>query len=320
MRGPRGGDIVTVDDEAPPPRAASPGSPGSAGGERDYRSEIDNTTAHAARVYDYLLGGVDNFEADRVAAERASAAHPGGIETSRANVRANRMFLVQAVRYLVTEGGIRQFLDIGTGIPNADNTHATALRGAPDARVVCVDNDPTVLSHAQAMLGPEGEGPVGAVQYLDGDLRHPDQILRQAAATLDFTEPVAVMLVSILHFLGDEERPEDVVAELLDAVPPGSYLVASHLAKDIQPDEMAELAERLNRQTQERFVMRGRSEVARFFEGLEMIGPGLAPLNDWLGATARALTPGDPGSGSGSGSGSGAPRPIPFYGGIGRKP
>ena len=264
--------------------------------------EIDHTTAHAARVYDYLLGGVDHFEVDRQAAEAAAAAHPGGIETSKANVRANRTFLGHAVRLLAGEAGIRQFLDVGTGIPNADNTHAVAQAVAPESRIVYVDNDPTVLAHAETVLTSTDEG---AVAYLDGDLRHPDQIIRQARATLDLSRPVAVMLVAILHFIREDDRPEHLVGELLDAVPSGSYLVASHLAKDIQPDEMAELADRLNRQTQERFVMRDHAGVARFFRGLDLVGPGVAPLGEWLPEVAK---------------GPDGPRVVPFYGAIGRKP
>jgi hypothetical protein len=268
--------------------------------------EIDRTVAHMARIYDYLLGGTDNFAIDRQVAETVTAALPGGIDGARANIRANRDFLAWAVRWLATEQGIRQFLDIGTGIPNADNVHAVAQQTAPDARVVYVDHDPVVLAHAHKLLQST---PEGATAYLDGDIRTPDRILAGSAQILDLAEPTAIMLLGILHYIADDEDPLGIVATLLDAVPSGSYLVISHLASDLFPEEMAELADRHNdgdNETAEQAVLRSRSEVARFLDGLDVIEPGVVPLNDWRPGGTNPLDIGD--------------AVIPIYAAIARKP
>src|SRR5580765_1029078 len=187
---------------------------------------VDTSVAHPARVYDYWLGGKDNFAAYREAAERVLAAAPG----LRYRVRANRAFLARATRYLAAEAGLRQFLDIGTGIPAAGNTHEVAQRVAPDARVVYVDNDAIVLLHAEALLRST---PEGATDYVQADLRDPGTILDRAAALLDFGQPVAVMLLGVLHLIQDDEDPWAIVARLMAAMPPGSYLTVSHPAIDI---------------------------------------------------------------------------------------
>jgi S-adenosyl methyltransferase len=243
--------------------------------------QIDTSVAHPARVYDYLLGGTDNFAVDREAAQLHAATNPGGIDAVRTDIRANRGFLVRAVRHLAGEAGIRQFLDIGTGVPNADNVHAVAQQTAPDSRIVYVDNDPIVLAHAHSLLRSTSEG---AAAYIDGDLCHPDDIIEQARATLDFSQPIAVMLVAILHFELKDCDPYEVVARLMGAVPSGSYLVISHLTQDIQPEVMAKLAEVVesNPSMDYRFVMRTRAELARFFDGLELVEPGVAPMAEWL--------------------------------------
>ena len=181
-------------------------------------AEIDTTVAHPARVYDYWLGGKDNFAADREAAERVLAVAPG----LRFRVKANRAFLARAVRFLATDCGIRQFLDIGTGIPPANNTHEVAQAAAPASRIVYVDNDPIVLAHARALLTST---PEGATAYLEADLREPDGILAAARQTLDFRQPVALMLVGILHLIQDAEEPYQIVSHLMDALPSGSYLI-----------------------------------------------------------------------------------------------
>lgn len=268
--------------------------------------KIDTSVAHPARVYDYLLGGTDNFAVDREAAKLHAATNPGGIEAVRTDIRANRGFLVRAVRYLAGEVGIRQFLDIGTGIPNADNVHAIAQHTAAEARIVYVDNDPIVLAHAHSLLRSTLEG---ATAYVDGDLRDPEHLLEQAAATLDLAKPIAVMLVAILHFELSGGDPYDVVARLMEAVPSGSYLVISHLTQDIQPEVMAKLAEVVDSDPtmDYRFVMRSHAEVARFFEGLELVAPGIVPVEDWRPDGAKAPRP--PGVGE-----------PPFYGALGRKP
>jgi hypothetical protein len=192
-----------------------------------------------ARVYNYWLGGKDNFAADRAAAEQAIAANPAIVQ----DVRANRAFLARAVRYLVTECGVRQFLDLGTGIPAADNTHEVAQLAAPECRVVYVDNDPIVLAHARALLTSQ---PQGATDYIEADLRDTQLILGSAARTLDFTRPVAVSLLAILHLIPDEAGPHEIIATLMAAVPPGSYLMLSHRAGDIRAAQVAEMAKRVN--------------------------------------------------------------------------
>ena len=192
-------------------------------------SRLHTEVPHVARVYDYWLSGKDNFTADRVAAEETIAAFPG----IRLSAQANRAFLRRTVRYLAAEEGIRQFLDIGTGLPAADNTHEVSQAVAPESRVVYVDNDPLVLAHARALLT---SGPQGATAYLDADLRDTDTILEQAAATLDFTRPVAIMLLAILHYIPDLAEARQIVAKLLGAVPSGSFLVISHAGTDLLPD------------------------------------------------------------------------------------
>src|ERR1700726_4389435 len=195
-----------------------------AGGNRDF----DPTVAHPARVYDYWLGGKDNFAADRVAGEATIAAYPA----IRASARANRAFLARSVRYLAAEEGIRQFLDIGTGLPTANNTHEVAQFVEPASRIVYVDNDPLVPSHARALLT---SSPEGVTAYLDADLRDTDQILEQAAETLDFTKPVGIMLLAVLHYIPDLADARGIVARLVSAAPPGSFVTISHAASDISP-------------------------------------------------------------------------------------
>lgn len=272
-------------------------------------SEIDIHVAHAARTYDYLLGGDANFAVDREAIERGSAAHPGGIETARTNARAQRAFLGRAVRYLAGEVGIRQFLDVGTGIPGADNVHAVAQQIAPDVRVVYVDNDPVVLAHAHTLLKST---PGGSTAYVDGDARDPQRILARAEETLDLTAPVGVILVGILHVIRDEDDPYAIVAALLDPLPPGSHLVISHLANDIRAEEMAEVFERFNQTMREPFILRSHAEVARFFDGLVVLDPGVVPLNRWY-------PPGTPSADAEGEAGADA-SPIPAYGVVARKP
>ena len=270
-------------------------------------SDIDFNVAHAARTYDYLLGGDANFAVDREAIERGSAAHPGGTETARTNARAQRAFLGRAVRYLAGEVGIRQFLDVGTGIPGADNVHAVAQQVASDVRVVYVDNDPVVLAHAHTLL-KSTQG--GSTAYVDGDARDPQRILAQARETLDFTGPVGVILVGILHVIRDEDDPYAIVAALLDPLPPASHLVISHLANDIRAEEMAEVFERFNQTMGEPFTLRSHVEVARFFDGLTVVDPGVVPLNQWY-------PPGTPSAETETGSDATA---IPAYGAVARKP
>jgi hypothetical protein len=241
-------------------------------------ARVDTTVAHISRVYDYWLGGKDNFAVDRIAAERVIAAFPGIVRSAR----GNRAFLGRAVRYLVREAGVRQFLDIGTGLPAANNTHEVAQSAAPECRVVYVDNDPVVLSHAKALLA---SGPKGATAYVDADLRDPETILAAAADVLDFSRPVAVMLVAILQHISDADDPYEIVARLVAEMPSGSYLTLSHPARDIEAAAMAEIADRMNELVAEKVTFRTRAEVLRFFDGFELVEPGVVSVPQWRPAS-----------------------------------
>jgi hypothetical protein len=209
-----------------------------------------------------------------VAGDEALQAYPDLVSS----VRANRAFLARGVRYLAAEAGIRQFLDIGTGIPTASNTHEVAQAVAPESRVVYVDNDPIVLAHARALLV---SGPRGATDYLDADLRDTAHVLDYARGRLDFSRPVGVMLVAVLHLVGPEDDPYRIVRRLMDAVPPGSYLLLSHVASDIEPEKMAEMGKRLNRLLAQKGTYRSQPEVAAFFDGLDIAPPGVVPVPQW---------------------------------------
>ncbi len=258
--------------------------------------KVDTTVAHIARVQDYWLGGKDNFAADRAAGEQGIAAFPDMV----ASVRATRAFLARTVRYLAREAGIRQFLDIGTGIPTANNTHEVAQDVAPESRIVYADNDPVVLSHARALLTSRREG---ATAYIDADLRSTGHILAEAARSLDFGQPIAVMLVAVLQFIPEDNDPHAIVAQLLAAVPSGSYLVIAHPASDIEANAMADMAKRLNQLMAQQVALRSHAEVSRFFEGLTMVEPGVVRAPRWR-----------PGSDLEAASAS------TMWGGVGRKP
>jgi SAM-dependent methyltransferase len=235
---------------------------------------FDTSVPHFARVYDYWLGGKDNFAADRAAGDQAIRAFPD----VAVSARANRAFLARAVRFLAGTAGIRQFLDIGTGIPTGNNTHEVAQFVAPESQVVYVDNDPFVLSHARALLASK---PEGVTEYVEADLRDPQKIVDTAARLLDFERPIAVMLMTILQHIDDEDDPAKIVATLMAAVPPGSYLVISHPAKDIDAESMAKMAERLNRILPESITLRTGPEVAALFDGLELVPPGMVQASKW---------------------------------------
>ena len=236
---------------------------------------FDVTKANQARMYNYLLGGKDNYAADRAAAEAGLTVWPEGAVTAR----ANRAFLGRAVRYLAGEARIRQFLDIGTGIPTAGNTHEVAQAVAPEARVVYVDYDPIVLAHARALLT---SGDAGETEYIEADLRDTGAILHQAARLLDFSKPVAVTLLTILHAIPDSDDPYAIVARLMAAVPSGSYLAISHGASDLLDSETWQsIGDSWNGKVQQEFTWRNRDQVARFFAGLDLIEPGLVPVEEW---------------------------------------
>jgi hypothetical protein len=236
---------------------------------------FDTSMAHQARMYDYLLGGKDNYAADREAVEAGLKVYPDLAFTAR----ANRAFLGRAVRYLAGEAGMRQFLDIGTGIPTAGNTHQVAQAIAPESRVVYVDYDPVVLAHARAMLI---SGEAGATDYIHADLRDTPAILNQARRLLDFTRPVAITLVAILHAIPDDDDPHAIVAGLVDAVPPGSYLAISHAGLDLLDLETRGVVEGIaTRMSQQQYTLRSREQVARFFEGMDLVQPGLVRVEEW---------------------------------------
>ena len=256
---------------------------------------FDTGVAHPARIYDYWLGGKDNYQADRTAAEHAIAANPNILP----GVRANRAFLHRAVQYLTGEAGIRQFLDIGTGLPTADNTHEVAQQLAPEARIVYVDNDPIVLAHARALLTST---PEGATAYIQADARDPDTILREAAQTLDLSQPVAVMLLMTLQYIPDSDHPHEIVSRITRALAPGSYLAISDTTSDIDTQRVASTTAGLNtRMGGTHLNLRSRAEITRFFDGLDLVEPGLVPMPQWRAQADPAHV-------------------IPCYAGVGRKP
>jgi trans-aconitate methyltransferase len=257
--------------------------------------DFDTSVPHIARVYDYWLGGKDNFAADRELGERTLQAYPNLVYS----VRANRAFLARTVRFFAEEG-IRQFLDIGTGIPTADNTHEVAQRVAPESRIVYVDNDPVVLSHAQALLKST---PQGRCAYLDADLRDPDTILASAAGTLDFGKPVAVMLIAVMHFVGDDAEASAILSKLMGACAPGSFVAISHVGRDIDTDQQTEMVRRLNQSVAQKATMRDREGVTRLFDGLELVEPGVVRVTEWR-----------------PGSDLEAASPTGLWGGVARKP
>jgi hypothetical protein len=238
--------------------------------------EINTGVPHTARVYDYWLGGKDNFAADRALGDTLIKAMPA----TRFVARANRAFLGRAVRYLAGEAGIRQFLDIGTGIPAAGNTHEVAQAVAPDSRVVYVDNDPIVMAHARALMASH---PAGATAFIQADLRDPAKVLAHPdlRATLDLGKPVALMLIAILHFLSDEENAQGIVSTLLDALPSGSYLAITNLTTDFLDPARAAVAVSAAQGSGITYVPRTEEQVAAFFAGLDMVTPGVVPVLAW---------------------------------------
>jgi hypothetical protein len=258
---------------------------------------IDTSVPHSARMYDWWLGGKDNFAADRAMGEMFVQAIP----SIRTMARENREFMHRATRYLAREAGIRQFLDIGTGIPTRPNLHETAQEIAAETRVVYVDNDPIVLAHARALMTP---GEQGATEYIDADIREPERILasEEVTGTLDLNRPVGLMLVAILMLLRDDEDPWGKVRTLMDALPSGSHLAITHPTQDFDPEAMAAVvaAEGQGNMT---LVPRRRDEVARFFDGWELVEPGVVPVMAWRPDTAPA-----------------DPKAAYYWAGVARKP
>jgi hypothetical protein len=255
---------------------------------------IDTTVAHNARVWDYWLGGRDNFAVDREVGDHIRKMLPIIGEIAR----ADRQFLARAISFLAGEAGIRQFLDIGTGLPTANNTHEVAQSIAPESRIVYVDNDAKVLAHARALLTG---GHTGAMDYIDADVHEPDAILASAARTLDFTQPVAVVMLGILNFVLDNDVAESIVRRLMDAVPSGSYLALTHPTADLGGEMQTEAMAFWNENATPPVRTRTGEEIARYFEGLELLEPGLVSCALWRPETST-------------------PESVPQYGAVARKP
>ncbi len=237
---------------------------------------FDTNVANAARMWNYWIGGTDNFQADRDAGERVLEAMPA----LRRVARMLRRFLITSVDEL-TAAGVTQFLDIGTGMPTADNTHDVAQRATPGSRIVYVDHDPVVISHARALLTSSA---AGSTDYIQADLRDWATISAGAQQTLDFSRPVAVLLIAVLHFILDAEDPHRLISRMVADLVPGSYLVIAHAASDIEADTAAAMAQSYNATSSLTITPRDQATVARFFDGMEMTGPGLRPLDQWWGS------------------------------------
>jgi O-methyltransferase involved in polyketide biosynthesis len=237
-------------------------------------ARLDTSVPQSARVWNYFLGGKDNFAVDRAAGDQYRMIFPDIITIAR----ADRAFLGRAVRYLAGEAGIRQFLDIGTGLPTLDNTHEVAQRVAPTSRIVYVDNDPMVLAHARALLTST---PEGATTYVEADLREPERILEAAAQTLDLTRPVAVMLLGILHFVADLDEVRAILNRLLDAVPAGSYVALTHATLELGGQANAEAQASWNEKAAVPLTPRTREQLSGLLHGLEVLEPGIVSMNQW---------------------------------------
>jgi O-methyltransferase involved in polyketide biosynthesis len=235
---------------------------------------MDPSVSHSARIWNYWLGGKDNYAVDRAAGDRVAEMLPIIV----VQARADRAFLGRAVRYLAGEAGIRQFLDIGTGLPTADNTHEVAQRVAPESRVVYVDNDPLVLVHARALLT---SAPEGKTDYIQADLRNPGEILAQAARTLDLAQPTALLLLGILHHIPDTAEAQSIVRQLTAALAPGSFLAINHSTSAISGEAMEEAVRHWNRVGTPTMTLRTPGQVGEFFAGLELLPPGVVSCSRW---------------------------------------
>jgi S-adenosyl methyltransferase len=259
--------------------------------------EINPHVAHSARVWNHWLGGKDNYEPDRATGDRVAQVYPDIVTIAR----AARAFLGRGVRHLAGECGIRQFLDIGTGLPTADNTHQIAQRVAPDSRVVYVDNDPLVLVHARALLTST---PEGRTAYIEADIHDPETILEEAAKTIDLSRPTAITLIAILHHITDYDEARDIVRRMLDAVPSGSYLMLSHSTNAVHGKVSDEAVARWNQFGKPPVTLRSIEQISGFFEGLDLLEPGVVSTPRWR---PEPSTFGEPGE-------------VDQFCGIGRKP
>ncbi|MDF5757191.1 SAM-dependent methyltransferase [Spongiactinospora sp. TRM90649] len=236
--------------------------------------KLDPNIPHTARVWNYWLGGKDNYAADRAVGDQIRQVIPDIVDSAR----ADRLFLGRAVRYLAGEAGIRQFLDLGTGLPTADNTHEVAQAIAPESRIVYVDNDPLVLTHARALLVGS---PEGRTDYIHADVREPEAVIEAAKATLDFSRPVAIMMLGILNFVTDDDQADAVVRRFLDAVPSGSHLAIAHPTAEVNGDAAREAVRIGNEAGVAQMCLRDRERLTRFFDGLELLPPGVVSCSLW---------------------------------------
>ena len=258
--------------------------------------KLDTTVSHSARIWNYWLGGKDNYAVDREAGDKVAAMLPSIVTQAR----ADRAFLGRAITYLAGEEGIRQFLDIGTGLPTADNTHEVAQRIAPQSRIVYADNDPLVLAHARALLT---SSPQGTCDYIDGDLRDPDGILAKAARTPDFTQPVALMLLGVLHHIPDTSQAYTIVGQLMAALAPGSFLAVNHSTSAIHGAAMEDAVAHWNKVGTPTMTLRTPEQIARFFDGLQLLPPGVVSCSLWRPSPSG-----------------GQPEQVDEFCGVGRKP
>jgi hypothetical protein len=265
--------------------------------EKDLMEGIDTTVAHVARVWNYWLGGTDNYVVDRELGDQIVSMLPDVPILAR----ASRVFLARGVRYLAGEAGVRQFLDIGTGLPTVDNTHEVAQRVAPESTIVYVDNDPLVLAHARALLT---SAPGGTTAYINADLREPDTILAKAAETLDFSRPVALMLMGIVEFLTDDDEAYQIVGRLVEALSPGSYLAMYDGTNVVHREASDQIMEVWNNAGNTPLVLRTPEQIGRFFDGLELVEPGVVSVSRWR-PEAQPY---------------GQPAEVDAFGAIGRKP
>lgn len=257
----------------------------------------DTSRAQPARVYDWLLGGKDNYPVDRAAGDQYKETFPGVVDVAR----ASRLFLTRSVRYLAGEAGVRQFLDVGTGLPTVDNTHEVAQRIAPDARIVYVDNDPLVLVHARALLTSTSEG---ATDYVEADLHEPESILEAAAKTLDLSQPVGLILSGIMGHVPDGDEARSIVRALLGPLPSGSYLSLNDGTSVVAGEAVEEAQDEYNEGGAVPYQLRSPEEIGRFFEGLELVEPGLVSCPLWRPESSRGEDP----------------KPVDAFGAVGRKP
>lgn len=245
-------------------------------------SKLDTSVPQTARIWNYWLGGKDNFAVDREVGDRVQEVFPQAVEAAR----TSRAFLARAVRYLAGEAGIRQFLDVGTGLPTAENTHEIAQSVAPECRIVYVDNDPLVLVHARALLTSH---PDGVTDYVDADMRDTAKVLREASRTLDFTKPIALMMMGILGHIADDEEARSIISDLMSPMTSGSYL-AVYDGTDLSPD-VVEATEVWNRSANPPYHLRSPERLARFFDGLELVEPGLVSVTQWRPDPDKADVP-----------------------------